>query len=353
MRQPILLGPLPPPYGGVATFVKALVEGSEDTDIKVWAYGRGVYRSPRITQFNPRRFGIARLLMTRGRGARITDTSHYHLEYPHPALQPVWLASKAIVNFEWVKVILDGSLPARFPTFSPLQRRLFHQSIDSISHFIAVNDEIGMWLMDEIKVRQRVNVIPCLLPAPEPIEPIEDLQKRLGDFRGRTFRIVSSGTFIPMYGFDQIVEAVTRLRKESNLNIGLLLIDANFARDDTFRQNVLSGRDWITVLEGVDNRVIPSILRMSNLFVRGVSHEGLGISRVEALWSGVPVVATAVGETRGMATYQFGDVGQLAAKISEVIAGQVPESATRAAAQLRQEARANLRAYLDVIRGNA
>ena len=36
-----------------------------------------------------------------------------------------------------------------------------------------------------------------------------------------------------------------------------------------------------------------------------------GISRIEALWCGVPVVATRAGETRGMLLYDFGDVEQL------------------------------------------
>src|SRR5256885_5469717 len=55
---------------------------------------------------------------------------------------------------------------------------------------------------------------------------------------------------------------------------------------------------WITVLEDVSNDDVFPILKSSDVFVRGNVEEGYGISRVEAIWCGVPVVATNVGETR-------------------------------------------------------
>src|SRR4030095_10597496 len=82
-------------------------------------------------------------------------------------------------------------------------------------------------------------------------------------------------------------------------------------RDESYRDEVLCGRDWITVLEKIPNPEIYEILRLSDVFVRAFADESYGISRVEALWCGLPVIATRAGETRGMLLYDFGDVEQL------------------------------------------
>jgi glycosyltransferase involved in cell wall biosynthesis len=136
------------------------------------------------------------------------------------------------------------------------------------------------------------------------------------------------------------------------VNIGLLLIDANFARDEEFRADVLDGREWITVIEEAPHSGIYSILREGELFVRGFQLESYGISRVEALWSGLPVVATNVGETRGMRLYEFGDIPELVRQIRESLAQLFPLEARAAAERFHIEAAENLDRYLKLIDGN-
>ena len=109
------------------------------------------------------------------------------------------------------------------------------------------------------------------------------------------------------------------------------------------------GRDWITVLEKVANSEIPAILKTSDVFVRAVEEEGFGISRIEALWAGTPVVATRVGATRGMLLYDFGDVEQLVSHLRSLLFSPRPIESNPWPAHYRNEAEENLRTLAKVL----
>jgi glycosyltransferase involved in cell wall biosynthesis len=61
-------------------------------------------------------------------------------------------------------------------------------------------------------------------------------------------------------------------------------------------------------------------LGASTVFVRGTRLESFGLSRVEAVLGGTPVVTTSSGETRYMRLYPYGDAEQLAAEVLSVVA---------------------------------
>jgi glycosyltransferase involved in cell wall biosynthesis len=264
----------------------------------------------------------------------------------------VWLILKRLLGFEWLKNILDGSLPKRYPQFGARQRRLFHRAVNAVDEFVVVSEELARWLREEISVRQPVTVIPCLLPTPpgQPATPLSsETKKKLGPWLSSAKRVCSIGVFFPSYGFKDVAEAVAELRERTGQDIGLVLLDGAFVRDESYRDEVLWERDWITVLEEVPNRETYEILKRSDVFVRAFADESYGISRIEALWCGVPVVATRAGETRGMLLYDFGDVEQLIEQLQAVLLYPVLEQTNPWVERYRREAEANLHAVARVL----
>lgn len=350
-KRIILFGPLPPPYGGVAVYMKALVARLRHPQIRVWTYGGAKPEEKSIRFIAHRRLGTVSALRKDGREARILDASHFHLEYPNPLLLSVWLVLKKRLRFKWYKNILDGSLPKRYPYFGKLERRLFHAGIKAVDEFVVVSEELRSWLTDEIKVRQRITVIPCLMPGPprEETNLSAETERLLQPYFSYRKRVCSIGVFFPSYGFKHVAEAVEELRKRTGKDIGLLLLDGAFVRDEGYREEVLRERSWITVLEKVPNPEIYDVLRRSDVFVRAFADESYGISRVEAIWSGVPVVATRAGETRGMLLYDFGDVKQLVDQLQAVLLFPILEEPNPWAARYRKEAEDNLRAVAKVL----
>jgi glycosyltransferase involved in cell wall biosynthesis len=353
-KKVILFGPLPPPHGGVSVYLSALFAHLRDSGVRVWSLaGDDSTRDALVRRIRHRRLGVVPALLQEGRGARVLDASHFHLEYPHALLLPTWLVLTRALGVEWIKNVHDGSLPARYKSFGRLQRSLFKRAVASVAEFVVVSEELRRWLVEEIKVRQRVTVVRSLLPldARSLDAPLSDAtEKRIASYLQQRLRVCSIGVFIPEYGFAHAAEAVERLRAETNAEIGLVLLDGAFARDENYRAEILRGReDWITILENVPHAEVFQILKRSDAFVRAFAYESYGISRVEAIWCGLPVVATTAGETRGMLTYEFGDVDSLCEQLRRALFDP-PHEETRAWAEtFTREAEENLRAIKDVL----
>jgi glycogen synthase len=340
-----ILGPVPPPYGGVSVYVDRVRRRLRNDGIRIWSYPYKPEQQVNTTFFHHRRFGIVPLVFQDGYAARVLDASHFHLEHPNILLVPAWLMLRRLFRIEWVKMIFDGTLPSRYQQFNSTQRFFFRFAIRRVAEFVVVHEDLAHWLRDEIKVTQPVTIIPCLI-APPADAPLKRMSTGLSDALARYFlaekRICSIGAFVSTYGFKDVAQAVEMLRNETGLQLALLLVAGGFAQDDRYRDQVLDGRDWITVLEDVSNDEVFPILKSSDVFVRGNIEEGYGISRVEAIWCGVPVVATNVGETRGMLTYEFGDVELLKEQLRRALFQQKPDGLREASAMFHREAERNL-----------
>lgn len=344
-KRIILFGPLPPPYGGVAIYLRALVAHLRDENVRVWTYGGAKPDNKSIRFIAHRKLGTLWALLAEGREARILDASHFHLEYPNPLLLPVWLVFKRLLGFEWYKNVLDGSLPKRYPQFGAMQRWLFQRAVNAVDEFVVVSEDLRRWLKDEIKVHQPITVIPCLvptLPSDRNAKLSSKNEELIKPYLAHAKRVCSIGVFFPSYGFRDVAEAVEELRKRTGKDIGLLLLDGGFVVDRSYRAEVLWERDWITVLEKVPNPEIYEVLKRSNVFVRAFADESYGISRVEALWCGLPVIATRAGETRGMLLYDFGDVEELITQLRTALFNPASADTSVWAERYRREAEENL-----------
>ena len=336
----VLLGPYPPPYGGVSVYISTLFDFVKNDGVELWTYGDQKITGPNVFFVGNRAF-LPALVIRRGRRARIADSTHFLVEYPS-LLAPVWVALKTVLGFEWIKVIHDGSLPARFPQFSKLRRALFRLSTRRVSRFIVVSDELKRWLREDVLVSQEISVIGSLLPAKTSMEKSGPMSTGLTQYLDCPKRVCSIGAFIPDYGFDQVAGAVEDVRRTSGENIGLVLLDGDFAADEDYRRRVLHGREWITVLKNVPHHDVPQILGAGDVFVRAFQFESYGLSRIEAIWSGTPVIATKAGETRGMLTYDFGNHKELVNHLTAVLFGPTAHDTSAWAERYREEAEDNL-----------
>jgi glycosyltransferase involved in cell wall biosynthesis len=345
-KKVVLLGPYPPPYGGVSVYVGALFERLKARGLRLWTYGDEEVRAPGVRFMKDKRRELVPLLLREGRAARVADCTHFLLEYPS-ALVPAWVILKRLLGFGWVKIVHDGSLPSRHARFGPARRALFRAAARSVDEFVVVSAELERWLRDEVGVTRPVTLIGSLLPVPyrdgETPLPAQ-IDEEFFDALRHARRVCSIGVFIPEYGFLHAAEAVERLRRETGEDIALVLLDGGFARDEAYREKVLGDRAWITVLKNVPHPAVFTILERCDAFVRGFGLESYGLSRVEAIWSGLPVVATRAGETRGTLAYDFGDVDALAAQLKLALSGAHARETGAWAETYRREAEENLAA---------
>src|ERR1051325_3560265 len=248
-RKVVLFGPYPPPHGGVSIYVAALFESLKSRGLRLWTYGDEELKDPRVRFMKEKRREVVPVVLGEGRGARVADCTHFLLEYPS-ALVPAWVILKRLLGFEWVKIVQAGSLPAPHGGFGRARRALFRLSAGAVTEFVVLSEELRRWLLDEVGVRQNVSLIRKLFPAPHADDDTTlppETGGALVDFMRRAKRVASIGVFIPEYGFLHVAEAVERLRRETGEDLGLLLLDGGFAADASYREEVLRGREGITV----------------------------------------------------------------------------------------------------------
>ena len=345
----IIVGPTPPPYGGVAIYVSALYGFIRRRGVKLWTYPDHKTNDESIRYLKPFHFRGIPSLMREAFKARIIDSSSIAFEHPHKIMIPLWIVGKLFLRLEWVKIFHDGTLPSRYPDFSRIEKFLFHSAVKSVTEFVVVSEELGVWLRREIGVSQKVSVIKSLLPISAKLGDVslpEDIDKAVS----RHSKLVCSiGIFVPSYGFKDVADAVARIRAETGEDIGLILIDCGYVNNDEHRSEMMTGRNWITVFKDISQPLVMQILKQTDLFVRGVAFESYGLSRVEAIWCGVPVVATRTGEMRGMELYDYGDEEGLIKQMKDSLFNPTSETTNNWAELFQKEAEQNLEELIRVI----
>jgi glycosyltransferase involved in cell wall biosynthesis len=346
-KNTILIGPYPPPFGGVSIFIKQLYQHLETKpSVEFWFYSSSPSPLKKVVFFN--RYQLPCLLLRKGWRAKVIESAHFILEYPS-LLTTIWIVMKIVLRFQWVKIIHDGSLPSRYVAFPFLIKKLFHWSLKHIDKIVTVSEALSTWLK-AIYPSASITVVQSLLPVTTTkykSDLPEAISRRLSQFS----RLVCSvGAFTESYGFRETIEAVLHVRRQLNENIGLVLIESGFARDTAYKFAALKQHDWIIVLSDVSNETVLDVMKRSSVFVRGFAQESFGISRIEALWQGTPVVATSFGETRGMITFEAGNVSDLAAKIFFALQEpSVKQDVALWAERFRIEAEQNLQKFLSII----
>ncbi len=334
-RRPIhLLGPYPPPWGGVGVFQKllhtALVERGLATTLHPFLSG-----GQAGAVFRPTARAIWAGAADLRRGEIWLDSSTFVFEYPHLPAALSWLLLHRRRGFRWLKIVHDGTLPQRMEAFSARQRRFVQWAFGQPDAVATVGDKLTEWLRAAPWFARPVQRLSSFLPLPDaygaavPPAVVADPASR-----GEAL-IATLGVFRPDYGFAQIAEAVARLRVDGP-QAKLIIMDGGFALEDAdYKRRVLQDRPWIVVLKELPHEQVLKTMAACAAFVRGVQRESLGLSRLEALRCGVPVVGTNVGVTAGVSTYEFGDVDALTARLREALMRDDTRAVEQAAAMDR------------------
>lgn len=111
---------------------------------------------------------------------------------------------------------------------------------------------------------------------------------------GKKVRIVSTSALIPRNGLDTLIDAVALLPKSLDWE---LVIAGEGPEEDNLKLQMTNYKleKKIKLIGRVENRKIPKLLASADLFVRLSRKEGFGVSFLEAMAAGLPLVATQVG----------------------------------------------------------
>lgn len=162
----------------------------------------------------------------------------------------------------------------------------------------------------------RVTVVPDTFDA--------DRFKAVSRAPGRALRLVSVGRLASEKGFDLLLDAVAMIARGGR-DVSLVLVGAGREDATLKRQAAASGLEPLVRFAGpLDGERLVDTLREADVFVSASRREGFGVAILEALATGMPVVATRCGGPEDLvgpgdgALVMPGDVLALAEGIASV-----------------------------------
>jgi glycogen synthase len=333
-----LVGPFPPPYGGMAAYFSALEAGlaAEGVDCERIEVEHG---SPpaRLASFARAAVSIRR-----------SPSCVFHCI---TGSQANLLANGVLLLAAGGRSVLSivGGDFHRAAAGTGLRRRLMRAVVFRAARIVACNAEIEEALRLLGLPAESVLVLSNALPL-RLVDPYEQPDGRFERFAShrRPLLVSVSGSY-EHYGSMDLLRAVADLR-DRHPSLGLALV-VKEGGDAAFMSAVHAWIDeqglgeHVVVLTNVPS--VPALMSRSDVFVRTPHVEGDSISVREALAAGVPVVASDAGfRPDGVILYRPADPADLAAKLDGVLSS--PSSDVTS--DLRDEGEANLRRLIETYR---
>jgi glycosyltransferase involved in cell wall biosynthesis len=167
---------------------------------------------------------------------------------------------------------------------------------------------VGYGVADAFRARvknRKVDIIPNGIPAPPTVtrEARQNLRREIAGDENRIL-LLAVGRFVPAKGYEDMIESFSRLhRKNPRCFLAIAGSGRNF---DKIRAQISDMQldDSICCLGMRDD--VPQLLAASDIFVSSSHWEGLPVAILEAMMTGLPIVATAVGDIPKVVTPEAG-----------------------------------------------
>ena len=237
-------------------------------------------------------------------------------------------------------------------TSPPERERVERFVARSSAMVIATSEEEREQLLTWGVQPERVTVVPCGVDTAR-FSPVGDEAPR-----GKRPRVLSLGRLVPRKGVDTIIRAMPDV-PEAELLVAGGPYPHELAEDpEVSRLRAIAERlglaDRVRFLGCVDRADVPALIRSVDVAVNVPWYEPFGISTVEAMACGVPVIASRVGGHKD--TVVHGETGLLVpprrpGSLAETLGRLLAEPAVRALfSEASRERAAELYSWAEVVR---
>ena len=315
----LLIGPFPPPHGGISVHVREAERTLKDAgiEVRVLNSARGAPRSHRYLSYR----GIGGLLWVVFGHACRGWILHVHTNGHN---RNSWLLSSICglagkLGPGSLLTLHSGMTPAYLQSgrrARPVAVRAICSLYDRV---IAVNTEIRSALVDVGVASSRLEVLPAYLASSRDSMLPPEVESFL---RQHTPVFATVLFYRPEYGFDFLLDGLAKLRSEYP-RVGCIVMGdgktANTARLAILKREV---GDSLLLAGDLPHEQCLAIMARSAVFLRCTTADGDAISVREALSAGTPVVATAVGHRpAGTLLYSAGDITGFVGQVTRALEG--------------------------------
>jgi glycogen(starch) synthase len=311
MLKILLVGPFPPPHGGVSVHVLTLqcLLRKSGIPCSVLNIDR---RAPNSDQYVPIRGPLHFMLLLSGYSLKGWSL-HVHINGHNIKSWIVAFAAGLVgVTGPGSMLTIHSGMSAAYLNDRRSGRLLAWATSKLYRHIIAVNSEIKDVLCSLSVAEARIEILPAFLPAPA---ALLELPANFESWsRGRHPVISTVLFFRPEYGFELLTQAISELRKK-HPRLGCVVMGDSESRPKGMPEHMFAIGD-------VTHESCLAVIARSDIFVRATFADGDAISVREAIALGTPVVASdVVSRPVGTLCFKTGDARDLASKIESLLSG--------------------------------
>ena len=197
-----------------------------------------------------------------------------------------------------------------------------------------------------------IDVIPNGVPTPVQLSP-QSRQQLRREFTGDEDRmiIISVGRLVRAKGYEDLIEAFAILHRQDPRPV--LVIAGGGRLFDTIKKKLAEKNLEDSIYCLGERNDIPQLLAASDIYAISSHREGLPVALLEAMMTGLPIVATSVGDIPHVVTPEIGILVPprrpdcLAEALSDLISAPEKANAMGQAAGLRARQEYSLEAWVE------
>lgn len=302
MERVLMVGPVPPPFGGIASIIDDLVHSTlqDDYEIEIFeriprekfpSYARGPIKA---SVFSLKRFMRFFKELRRGK---------FNLAHIHSSDTAEFLGTTVFMLLARVagcKVLLhiQGGDWNEFYTYNSLFRKLYTRLGLYVPDAIVVVHAEWIDKIKQMHPDANVRVIRNLLhdqDSPDPAE-VKKLRTSLGLSKD-DFVVVTVGAVGWRKGTFEILKAIPQVDSEEDSIRFVLVGGESKAGDMAQLKRVIEIEKlekWVQLTGEVERDKVPLYLALGDLFLLPSFIEGMPVSIIEAMRSGLPAISTRV-----------------------------------------------------------
>lgn len=301
-----LVGPYPPPYGGISTHVSRLKHHLREAGIQVKPFPNKSARRW-LYEFRERQ-------------------EHFDLVHFHDTdwLNRTLIGAYAALGHKTILTIHGDSLQNQVEYLPKTQLAIFLKALRRISHFIVVKPEIKILLISLGIAPDSTSVIHSYLPPP-PITAaeIENIHPEIKTFiKAHPLLVVANGfgavpfEHTDLYGIDLSIGLCADLSRQYPA-LGFLFFLAQRGNEAILNKanKLLASKNVSDRFMFVFGQPLLPVLSQASIFIRPTYQDGFGISVAEAIDLGIPAIASdACQRATGAILFSTGNLLDLKSK---------------------------------------
>jgi glycosyltransferase involved in cell wall biosynthesis len=318
-----LIGPYPPPYGGISVHIQRLAAHLKAKGIEYVIYDdsgtakdeKDVVCIANLKRWLPKYFFFAK-----------EDIIHYH--------SPNWILRIifGLMGFFGKKTIISihgESLNDSLKNAGWFRKKIIIFALKHTSCIVALNPKIEELALFIGVKPENIEVIPAFIPPAARDADIAEIPRKVWDFIDSHSPVISANAFRisfhnnqDLYGIDMCIDLCANL-KQYYPRIGFVFCLPDIGDYEYFekmKQRIAEkgiGNNFLFITE--QHQLYPIIMK-SDVFVRPTNTDGYGISIAEAIYFKIPAVASDVCQRpKGTILFKNRDIYDFTLKVKAVL----------------------------------